>query len=211
MQSSNTGYCYICNEFYMKQQLADLESKLAESEEELKQYKYAYENSMVLDYTSRNWLAVGSIQQENEQLKQQLAESEKDKERIKKNWRISRTQQQKLYENLKQENKKAGVVNYPIFLDGCRISNEEQLLDFAKDFVLEKAYWQKQLAEKDRKIKGLGLYTKNVIDFAVEQLEKVKTQFRTKYSWYEETHKVCEKTDNFVIWLDNQIKQLRGE
>lgn len=47
------------------------------------------------------------------------------------------------------------------------------------------------------------------ISFAVEQLEKVRTQFQTKYSWYEETHRVCEKTDNFVIWLDNQIKQLK--
>ena len=50
---------------------------------------------------------------------------------------------------------------------------------------------------------------KDKISFAVEQLEKVRTQFRTKYSWYDETHRVCEKTDNFVIWLDNQIKQLK--
>lgn len=28
MQSSNTGYCYICNEFYMKQQLATMEKAL---------------------------------------------------------------------------------------------------------------------------------------------------------------------------------------
>lgn len=166
MQSSNTGYCYICNEFYMKQQLAYLESKLAESENE--------------------------------------------KERIKKNWRISRTQQQKLYENLKQENKKAGVVNYPIVLDGCRISNEEQLLDFAKDFVLEKAYWQEQLAEKQRKIKGLGLYTKNVIDFAVEQLEKVKDATENildkalKNSSYNQKY-----YDELLDQIDNQIKQLK--
>lgn len=45
--------------------------------------------------------------------------------------------------------------------------------------------------------------------FVVEWLEKVRTQFLTNYSWYEETHRVCEKTDNFVIWLDNQIKELK--
>lgn len=49
------------------------------------------------------------------------------------------------------------------------------------------------------------------ISFCIEKLEQVRTQFRTKYSWYEETHKVCEKTDNFVIWLDNQIEQLKKE
>lgn len=47
------------------------------------------------------------------------------------------------------------------------------------------------------------------ISFVVEWLEKVRTQFLTNYSWYEETHRVCEKTDNFVVWLDNQIKQLK--
>ena len=47
------------------------------------------------------------------------------------------------------------------------------------------------------------------ISFAIKQLEKARTQFRTKYTWYEETHRVCEKTDDFVIWLDNQIKELK--
>ena len=88
-------------------------------------------------------------------LEAKLAESKKENERIKKNWQISKTHQQKLYNNLKQQNKKNGIVNYPITLDGCRIANEEQLLDFAKDFCLEKKGWEKQLAEKDQAIESL--------------------------------------------------------
>lgn len=87
-----------------------------------------------------------------------------------------------------------------------------------------------QLQDKDKEIDKLKttndrLYKKNKklenqivesnIRFykkgALEQLEQVRTQFRTKYSWYEETHRVCEKTDNFVIWLDNQIANLKKE
>ena len=36
MQSSNIGYCYICNEFYMQKKISDLEVKLAEKEKEIK-------------------------------------------------------------------------------------------------------------------------------------------------------------------------------
>lgn len=89
------------------------------------------------------------------ELEAKLAESEKENERIRKNWQISKTHQQKLYNNLKQQNKEKGIVNYPITLDGCRIANEEQLLDFAKDFCLEKKSWKKQLAEKDQTIESL--------------------------------------------------------
>lgn len=35
MQSSNVGYCYVCNEFYMKKYLTDLEAKLTEKENEI--------------------------------------------------------------------------------------------------------------------------------------------------------------------------------
>ena len=84
---------------------------------------------------------------------------------------------------------------------------------------------QQQLAEKDAEVEEFRFKERNIfplvenlgdkvhqekIDFAVEQLEKVRIQCRTKYSWYEEIHRVCEKTDDFVIWLDSQIAELKG-
>ena len=64
---------YIDIEYFAKVK-ADLEAKLAEYEEEIKQY----ENAMVLDYNTRKWRKIGDIQQENEQLKQQLAEKNEE-------------------------------------------------------------------------------------------------------------------------------------
>ena len=40
MSSNNVGYCYICNEFYMRKHISDLEEKLADSEKKLNQYPY---------------------------------------------------------------------------------------------------------------------------------------------------------------------------
>ena len=125
-------------EFFLKERdkivkyVENLKSQLKESEEKCHE----------------QWL---EIQAETHQI--QMLEQEK--ERIRKNWQISKTHQQKLYNNLKQQNKAKGIVNYPVTLDGCRIANEEQLLDFAKDFCLEKKYWEKQLAEKEIEIERL--------------------------------------------------------
>lgn len=65
MQSSNVGYCYICNEFYMRKQASDLEAKLAESEK-LK------ENYDILRCQHK------SLGEFCDELKQQLAEKEKE-------------------------------------------------------------------------------------------------------------------------------------
>ena len=73
---------------------------------------------------------------------------------------------------------------------------------------LQRAY-QDRYKYNDRCCELKKQHIQNKINFAVEQLEKVRTQFQTKYSWYEETHRVCEKTDDFIIWLDNQIKELK--
>ena len=115
-----------------EEKIANIETKLKASEEKCHE----------------QWLEIQAEAHQIQMLKQ-------DKERIKKNWQISKTHQQKLYNNLKQQNKAKGIVNYPITLDGCRIANEEQLLDFAKDFCQEKKYWQEQLAEKDKVIEDL--------------------------------------------------------
>ena len=109
-----------------EEKIANIETKLKASEEKCHE----------------QWLEIQAETHQIQMLKQ-------DKERIKKNWQISKTHQQKLYNNLKQQNKAKGIVNYPITLDGCRIANEEQLLDFAKDFCQEKKYWQEQLAESE--------------------------------------------------------------
>ena len=85
---------------------------------------------------------------------------------------------------------------------------------------------QKQLAEKDRKIKGLGLYTKNVIDFAVEQLEKVRKSIKNLHgqknckignSYIQKKDKLYNKyiieldvLEEVLEIFDNQIKQLNA-
>jgi predicted RNase H-like nuclease (RuvC/YqgF family) len=66
MQSNNVGYCYICNEFYMRKQIADLEAKLEESE------RVARNNKTVAELVSAEHNA------KIEKLEQQLAEKEKE-------------------------------------------------------------------------------------------------------------------------------------
>lgn len=87
----------------------------------------------------------------------EIVDLKAEKERIKKNWMISRTQQRRLYDNLKNQYKQAGVVCYPIVLDGCRIVNEEQLLDFAKDMVLEKEEWKQEKKDLIIELKALNV------------------------------------------------------
>lgn len=167
-------------------------------------------------------------------LERKVSDAEQEKERIRKNWQISKTHQQKLYNNLKQQNKAKGIVNYPITLDGCRIANEEQLLDFAKDFCLEKKYWQEQLEEKDKEIskwknkKGKYVadrltYISNII--AIQELEKVKKMLKhkgfvlkvkppitmptTPMNEYLNEFMILE--DDFDRIFDQQIKLLKGE
>ena len=79
---------------------------------------------------------------------------------------------------------------------------------------------KQQLAEKERQIKGLGLYTKNVIEFAVEQLERVKEiLLENLYDLYSKPSEIWDKYGDLydvVVegavngTIDNQIKQLKG-
>lgn len=135
LQDSKVGYDMLRDYLSQSKKIVDLEAKLAESEEELKQYKYAYENSMVLDYTSRNWLAVGSIQQENEQLKQQLADMKANQE--KEINRICKTHIEanaKLKEQLAELSRKYELASLPVggLVDTAR-DLEEQLVEKKKE------------------------------------------------------------------------------
>ena len=108
-------------------------------------------------------------------LASELNYTNQELERIKKNWRISRTQQQKMYENLKNANKKAGIVNYPMTLDGCRIDNEQELVDFAKDMVLEKNEWRETLHEKEC-LKEKNEFCEKVLKEKNQQIDKLKKE-----------------------------------
>ena len=152
------------------------------------------------------------------ELERKLSDAEQEKERIRKNWQISKTHQQKLYNNLKQQNKAKGIVNYPITLDGCRIANEEQLLDFAKDFCLEKKYWQEQLSEKTKQVsKWKHKKAKYIVDglhcigeqYAIKELEKIKEfcQNSDGFNKYGQSIRV----ECVVDFIDCAIKDLRGE
>ena len=168
-------------------------------------------------------------------LERKVSDAEQEKERIRKNWQISKTHQQKLYNNLKQQNKAKGIVNYPITLDGCRIANEEQLLDFAKDFCLEKKYWQKQLAEKekerheewltgkewkwecDRLRRELHTANQETLNFqnkyfaekqiAIEELEKVLEWLNIPF----DENGCLKNGEDLENYIDQQIKLLKGE
>lgn len=180
-------------EFFLKERdkivkyVESLKSQLKESEEKC----------------HKQWL---EIQAETHQI-QML---EQDKERIKKNWQISKTHQQKLYNNLKQQNKAKGIVSYPITLDGCRIANEEQLLDFAKDFCLEKKYWQEQLKlakwgesfEQEKKNNAL----KSQTQIAIAELEEVKKKFGYKHN-----SQLMVSSKGLCDFIDQQIKSLKGD
>ena len=152
------------------QKIADLEAKLAESEEKCKK---AYREGLLQKQFDKDM--------EIDQLKQQLAEKEKEIEEIK---QIISKYTDKLPDN----------VAFDIANDDIRYQIVSNLID-------KNTNYRNQIKEL-RQAKT---------DFAIEQLEKVRTQFRTQYTWYEETHRVCEKTDNFIIWLDQQIKELKGK
>ena len=69
MQSNNIGYCYICNEFYMQKQIADLEAKLAEKEQQVEKWKQFY-NIAIEDFNE--------IQEENDKTVHLLTEIKRD-------------------------------------------------------------------------------------------------------------------------------------
>lgn len=75
-----------------------------------------------------------------QQLKQQLAEKDKEIERLRKNHRISYTNQKKAYENLKNSVNAKSLIKYPIKLDGCLIKDEQDLFDYAKESTRDIIY-----------------------------------------------------------------------
>ena len=184
---------------YAKRRISDLEAKLAESEEELEQYKYAYENSMVLDYTSRKWLAVGSVQQENEQLKQQLAEKET---RIAEEIDLSDKRRQ-IIEDLTIENRK---------LEQQLAEKEEKLnsTEIGEEFALKCCKEAEEQLEKQAKIHYRHLKEKDQdkISFCIEKLEKTKKDIENgwKMVGYEGLD-----FNEVIGTIDNQIEELKKE
>lgn len=136
-------------------------------------------------------------------LKQQLEEKNKEIERLRKNHRISYTNQKKAYENLKNSVNAKSLIKYPIKLDGCLIKDEQDLFDYAKESTRDIIYLRNERTK-----------------FAIQELEKVKA---SADKWFEswETSKyegnIYDKLDVSNAYLqmsceiDQQIKELKGE
>lgn len=76
----------------------------------------------------------------NKYLKQQLEEKDREIERLKKNHRISYTNQKRIYEKLKNSINTKSLIKYPLRLDGCLIKNEQDLFDYAKESTKDIIY-----------------------------------------------------------------------
>lgn len=192
---------------FLESKLSDLEAKLAESESNVKIGEFwhsAYQGKQ-LDY-DKVYAELRKSYNEVEELKQQLhqiyshlgveAFCEDIHEQALKE--IGRLQQQ-LAEKEREISNLKNIVNGIDKLEQYD-KDAKQIILINPDNIYADGY--KLVIKQDNQDK---------ISFCIEKLEQVRTQFQTKYSWYEETHRVCEKTDDFVIWLDNQIEQLKKE
>ena len=122
-------------------------------------------------------------------LEAKLAESELETARWQEHFEQARLDYDCLKEELAEKDKEIENLNNRILISQLQAPKEQMLNILGSQCV-------QYNPDQDK------------ISFCIEQLEKVRTQFRNKYSWYEETHNVCEKTDDFIIWLDNQTKRL---
>lgn len=95
------------------------------------------------------------LRQQIDDKDQRIKELEEEIERLKKNWRISKTQQQIAFNKLKRENKQNGIISYPFKILGCKIDNEEQLLDFAKDSAMTEDYLNEKISNLKQQLHEL--------------------------------------------------------
>ena len=172
MQSNNIGYCYICNEFYMQKQIADLEAKLAEHNEYFEVFNCKDFNEFQ-DFISTFMLTPHEEQTLIQELKQQLAEKEEELKEFKSIGATAR-QLQRAYQDRYKYNDRC-----------CELKNQ---------------------------------HIQNKINFAVEQLEKVKELCKKKFDWWENSEwegDIYDKSDvsnayfDIEANIDNQIKQLK--
>ena len=132
------------------------------------------------------------------QLKQQLEEKNKEIERLRKNHRISYTNQKKAYENLKNSVNAKSLIKYPIKLDGCLIKDEQDLFDYAKESTRDIIYLRNERTK-----------------FAIQELEKVKVNLKDKITMMSNEEHCYQR--KVVSWFDicdqinQQIKELREE
>lgn len=132
-----------------------------------------------------------------------IEEKDKEIERLKKNHRISYTNQKKAYEKLKNSANTKSLIKYPKKLDGCLIKDEKDLFDYAKESTRDIKYLRNERTQ-----------------LAIQELEKVKIMAENlleKFcsSWeyhqkYMRGHRHIEYYD-LIQGIDNQIKELKGE
>lgn len=220
MQSSNVGYCYICNEFYMRKQLADIEAKLAESENKLNQYpykndviekqykelkdgiKFRIENNIADDW-EQHYHCIDVLCEKH---KARIRDIETGICKIEQLEQQLAESEEKI--NMLEEHKFYADNIIQAYADKCK-KYEQQLADKEKEIEEVKEWWACQYkANTERK-------EQDKISFAVEKLEKVKEKILSYeeiyYQFSENGAKIpvfC--VENFRVRqnIDNQITEL---
>ena len=179
--------------------ISDLEAKLAESE---KKYAELFCRNIELEtlYSQKtallNFYKDTDLVEKNQQLKQQLDESEKQRQHLK-DWLdneiLTSVDNESYYATINEYEEEVKKLKQQLAEKDKEISNLNGLV-----------------RERDKQIKNLKTNKKRVIEhknktkisFAVEQLEKVKRTF-IDVAW--------EDVDFAIEIIDDQIKELKGE
>ena len=175
-----------------EKQIADLEAKLAESEEKYKKLGECYKNTARQDLEDKYRLA-----DEIDQLKQQLAEKEEELKKFKSIGATPR-QLQRAYQERYKYNER-------------RLQLEEQLnsAKVGEEFALK-------CCDEANNLLALQVAGQNQdkISFCIEKLEKVKEfcnnpKNRVEYEYCPNAWTYAVDKDKLMLEIDNQIKQLK--
>lgn len=175
-------------------------NKLVIKKRRRKMSRYEQRGANIFDSETNNerWDYVRLLNQQDEKikkLKQQLAEKDKEIERLKRNYRIGKTNLQNKYDKLKNR-----LLKYPIQFDGCLIKNEKQLLEYANELVKDYEYMANLKND----------YKENQNQKAIEELEKL---INAIYTDNIEDGYLDESVDiySLVNYINDRIKELKGE
>lgn len=120
MESSNKGYCHVCNEFFMKKQLAELKAENESLKVQIPTFDYkAYEND--LEEIVRT-------------LQQKLKEKDEEIERLKSELNSYTSQRMKDYSLLEDYKQKIGTLEYKIKEKDDKIEHLKSIHYYRFDF-----------------------------------------------------------------------------
>ena len=186
--------------------ISDLEAKLAESEKNVEFYQERYSDATTsaygADLIAKN--IQSRLEEEIRELKQQLEETEEERDGNYENysicWKDNTHLKQQLAEKEKENLTLFSMLYETLEKQGCE--NITSTIEQMTNLTLEKqSNWFKENCVKDQ----------DKISFAVERLKKVKEKV-VKLKDYSRCDKYKECWDiiiDIIIDIDNQIKQLK--